>query len=63
MSAARGEFPLSASPAASAAAPPAEEVKVTAEVGSLDTVKHMVAQGFGFAIASRAAILGEIRAA
>ncbi|WP_374241511.1 LysR family transcriptional regulator [Zoogloea sp.] len=40
----------------------AEEVKVTAEVGSLDTVKHMVAQGFGFAIASRAAILGEIRA-
>ena len=38
------------------------DVKVTAEVGSLDTVKHMVAQGFGFAIASRAAILGEIRA-
>jgi hypothetical protein len=36
---------------------------VAAELGSLDTVKHLVAHGFGFAIASRAAILNEIRPA
>ena len=36
-------------------------LNVAAELGSLDTVKHLVAHGFGFAIASRAAILNEIR--
>ena len=36
-------------------------LNVAAELGSLDTVKHLVAHGLGFAIASRAAILNEIR--
>jgi DNA-binding transcriptional LysR family regulator len=38
-----------------------EEITVCAELGSLATVKHLAAEGFGFAIASRAAIQRDIR--
>jgi len=33
-----------------------EQLNICAEVGSLATIKHLVAEGFGFAIASRASI-------
>lgn len=41
---------------------PFEDLNVTAELGSLSTVKHMVAQGFGIAIASAAAIRSAVKA-
>lgn len=37
------------------------EVKICAELGSLATVKHLAAEGMGFAIASQAAILRDVR--
>lgn len=38
-----------------------ESIKVCAELGSLATVKHLAAQGHGFAIASNAAIKRDVR--
>lgn len=38
-----------------------EEINVCAELGSLATVKHLAGEGMGFAIASRAAILRDVR--
>ncbi|MBN8442996.1 MAG: LysR family transcriptional regulator [Dechloromonas sp.] len=37
------------------------ELPICAELGSLATVKHLAAQGMGFAIASRTAVLRDIR--
>ncbi|MDO9598173.1 MAG: LysR family transcriptional regulator [Azoarcus sp.] len=44
-----------------AAGIPMSEVNVCAELGSLATVKHLAAEGMGFAIASQAAMLRDIR--
>ncbi|WP_374481169.1 LysR family transcriptional regulator [Zoogloea sp.] len=41
---------------------PYEDLNVTAELGSLSSVKHLVAQGFGVAIASKAAIQSAVKA-
>jgi DNA-binding transcriptional LysR family regulator len=41
---------------------PLEDLNVTAELGSLSAVKHMVAEGFGVAIASAAAIRSAVKA-
>ncbi|MDD3355267.1 LysR family transcriptional regulator [Zoogloea sp.] len=41
---------------------PYEDLNVTAELGSLSTVKHMTATGFGIAIASVAAIRSAVKA-
>ncbi len=41
---------------------PYEDLNVTAELGSLSSVKHLAAHGLGVAVASRAAIGGEIKA-
>ena len=41
---------------------PASERGVTAELGSLSSVKHLAAKGLGIAIASRAAISAEVEA-
>lgn len=38
-----------------------DEINICAELGSLATVKHLAAEGMGFAIASRAAILRDVR--
>lgn len=46
----------------SAAGIPFEDLNVAAELGSLSTVKHMAAQGFGIAIASTAAIRSAVTA-
>lgn len=43
-----------------AAGIPLEDLNVTAELGSLSSVKHMAAQGFGIAVASSAAIRNEV---
>jgi DNA-binding transcriptional LysR family regulator len=43
-----------------AAGVPLEEVEIAAELGSLNAVKELAAQGLGFAIASRAAIQRDI---
>jgi DNA-binding transcriptional LysR family regulator len=40
---------------------PSENLEVTAELGSLTTIKHLVRQGVGFAIAARASIDKEVR--
>ena len=45
-----------------AAGIPYEDLNVTAELGSLSSVKHLVAQGFGVAIASKAAIQSAVKA-
>ncbi|NML24385.1 LysR family transcriptional regulator [Zoogloea dura] len=39
-----------------------EDLNVAAELGSLSTVKHLVAQGFGIAVASAAAIRSGVKA-
>lgn len=44
-----------------AAGIPMAEVNICAELGSLATVKHLAAEGMGYAVASQAAILRDIR--
>ena len=44
-----------------AAGIPLEDLNVTAELGSLSSVKHLAARGFGFAVASRAAITHAVK--
>lgn len=44
-----------------AAGVPMSEINICAELGSLATVKHLAAEGMGYAIASRAAILRDLR--
>ena len=44
-----------------AAGVPMGEINICAELGSLATVKHLAAEGMGYAIASRAAILRDLR--
>ncbi|PKO53697.1 MAG: LysR family transcriptional regulator, partial [Betaproteobacteria bacterium HGW-Betaproteobacteria-21] len=44
-----------------AAGVPMTEINICAELGSLATVKHLAAEGMGYAIASRAAILRDLR--
>ncbi|MBR0565298.1 LysR family transcriptional regulator [Azoarcus sp. L1K30] len=44
-----------------AAGLPMSEVNVCAELGSLATVKHLAAEGMGYGVASRAAILRDLR--
>ncbi len=41
---------------------PYDDLNVTAELGSLSSVKHLAAKGLGIAIASRAAISAEVEA-